>query len=64
MVHEGRVLDQMPETETRRPQAKVDFFAVAEPEGVLVEEPAQIECFSCDVHAEPDAGDDLGAKSE
>src|SRR5207247_8538703 len=54
----------MPETETRRPQAKVDLFAVAEPERVFVEEPAQIECLSRDVHAEPDTGDDFGAKLE
>ena len=60
MIDERGIVHEVPQSEARRPQAEVDFLAVSEPKRVLVEEPAQIECFARDVHAEPDARDDFG----
>ena len=43
VVHERRVLDEVPQPDARRAQAEVDLLAVAAPEGVLVEQAAQVE---------------------
>ncbi len=64
VVHERRVLDEMPHAEPRGAEAEVDLLAVAATEGLLVEETAHVERLARRVHAEPDAGDHLGAQLE
>ena len=60
VVHEGRVLHEVPHPDPRGAEAEVDLLAVAAAERLLVEQTAEIERGARDVHAEPDPGDDLG----
>ena len=62
VVDVGGVLDEVAVAVAGGAQAEVDLFAVAAPEGVLVEDAAAVEGAAGHVHAEPDAGDDLGAQ--
>ena len=64
VVDVGRVLDQVAHAQAARPQAEVDLLAVAPAVGLLVERPAAVAGGPGHVHAEPDAGDDLGAQSQ
>ena len=64
VVHERRVLDEVAEPDARGAEAEVDLLAVALAERDFVEVAAQVERPAGDVHAEPDAGDHLGAEAE
>ena len=54
VVHEGLILDQVPEPEPGRTEAEVDFFSVASAERLASNVAAHVECRTGDEHAEAD----------